>query len=382
MLDQSPRFDADAAERVARERFGLAGRATALPSERDQNFLIAGADGGRIVLKIANAAEDRAMLAAQQQALGHLVEPDCAHAARRHVPPTASTLVDVDAPDGKRHLVWAVTWVPGRPLGAAARRSPALLGDLGRQVARLGAGARRLRQPGHPPRLLLGSGQRPRDRRSASRRRHRQRDAAGDGPLIGEFDSASRRCSPACRASAIHGDLNDHNVLVGGWEDVESRDQRVTGIVDFGDMVHSYRVGDLAIAIAYAMLGADDPLDRRVGDGRAAMPSHATLGDDELAALFGLAALRLCASVCIAADQQQRQPDNEYLGVSQSAIGAAPARARGDSVRSGRSDDARCGGRVERSGRGSRVGGFSRRRTRSHRCSASICGSSRRSCST
>ena len=49
-----------------------------------------------------------------------------------------------------------------------------------------------------------------------------------------------------------------------------------------------------------------------------ASASHPT--DDELAALFGLVALRLCTSVCIAADQQAQRPDNEYLGVSQRAI--------------------------------------------------------------
>ena len=58
------------------------------------------------------------------------------------------------------------------------------------------------------------------------------------------------RCWPACRARAIHDDLNDYNVLVAG--SVASADgARVTGIVDFGDMVHSYRVADLAIAGAY-----------------------------------------------------------------------------------------------------------------------------------
>ncbi|MGE5099593.1 MAG: aminotransferase class III-fold pyridoxal phosphate-dependent enzyme, partial [Deltaproteobacteria bacterium] len=44
------------------------------------------------------------------------------------------------------------------------------------------------------------------------------------------------------------------------------------------------------------------------------------LSDEELASLFGLVALRLCMSACIAADQLRRRPDNLYLGVSQSAI--------------------------------------------------------------
>jgi 4-aminobutyrate aminotransferase-like enzyme/Ser/Thr protein kinase RdoA (MazF antagonist) len=319
MLDQSPRFDLDAADRVARDRFGLAGRATPLTSERDQNFLIAGADGRRIVLKIANAAEDRALLVAQQQALGHLssriaLTPRVVNAT------DGSSLADVDAPDGKRHLAWAVTCVPGRPLGTAAWRSPALLGDLGRQVARLGLALADFDSPAIHRDFYwdLANGRAMVDR---------HRDVVTDSAtlqamdrLIGEFDLRVAPLLAGLPRSAIHGDLNDHNVLVGGWEDVESRDQRVTGIVDFGDMVHSYRVGDLAIAMAYAMLGSHDPLI--VASAMAAgYAGHTPLGDDELAAVFGLAALRLCASVSIAADQQQRQPDNAYLGVSQSAIG-------------------------------------------------------------
>src|SRR5262249_40654851 len=71
--------------------------------------------------------------------------------------------------------------------------------------------------------------------------------------------------------------------------------------------------------IAYAMLGSDDPLTivAQIVRGYAEV---LPLNDDEMASLFGLATLRLCASACIAADQQRERPDNAYLGVSQSAI--------------------------------------------------------------
>ncbi len=39
-----------------------------------------------------------------------------------------------------------------------------------------------------------------------------------------------------------------------------------------------------------------------------------------MAALFGLVNMRLCMSACIAAEQQAGQPDNEYLGISQTPI--------------------------------------------------------------
>ena len=137
--------------------------------------------------------------------------------------------------------------------------------------------------------------------------------------LVATFDARTAPLLDSLPRAAVHGDLNDRNVLVGGGSDVESRDQSVTGIVDFGDMTHSFRVADLAIAIAYAILGSDDPLAVAATIVRGYRETMA-ITDEELAALFGLVAMRLCTSVCIAADQQQQRPDNDYLGVSQSAI--------------------------------------------------------------
>jgi Ser/Thr protein kinase RdoA (MazF antagonist) len=59
------------------------------------------------------------------------------------------------------------------------------------------------------------------------------------------------------RTSVIHSDGNDYNVLVspyGRWGN------RVSGLIDFGDMVHSHTVNELAIACAYALMGKTDPL--------------------------------------------------------------------------------------------------------------------------
>jgi 4-aminobutyrate aminotransferase-like enzyme/murein DD-endopeptidase MepM/ murein hydrolase activator NlpD len=78
-------------------------------------------------------------------------------------------------------------------------------------------------------------------------------------------------------------------------------------------------MSDLAIALAYMMLDSDDPLavaTRMVRGHHAVSP----LDESEIAALFGLAVIRLCASACIAARQRRENPGNEYLGVSQRAI--------------------------------------------------------------
>jgi 4-aminobutyrate aminotransferase-like enzyme/Ser/Thr protein kinase RdoA (MazF antagonist) len=320
MLDASPRFERADAERLSAELFGLPGTAAPLPSERDQNFLItpAAAEAPRIVLKVSNAEEDASVLEAQQAALAHLAPRTSL--TPRPVPAASGALLHgVQGRDGRRHWIWALTHLPGRPLGAVRRRSPGLYEDWGRAAGELDA-------------ALAGF-----DHRAAHREfywdlanaRHvidRHRDAMRDSELdpvvrvlVDRFDRATRPLLDALPRGVVHGDLNDFNVLVGDGADIETRDQCVTGVIDFGDMVYSYRVADLAIAIAYAMLDAADALDVAAHVVRG-YSRHVPLEDAELSAVFGLAALRLCTSACIAAVQSRQRPDNGYLDVSQSAI--------------------------------------------------------------
>jgi 4-aminobutyrate aminotransferase-like enzyme/Ser/Thr protein kinase RdoA (MazF antagonist) len=318
MLQQTPQFDVADAERIAREHFGFDGTATPLTSERDQNFLITRADGPCIVLKIANATESKDMLSAQQRALVHL-SPALSTTPRLVHATDGSALVEITTSDDKRHFVWAVTWLSGRPLGEATRRTPALFEDFGRQVGILDSALASFDHPAIHRAFYwdLANG-----RAIVDEHRHLVADAdvrVALDDFIAEFDRTTAPLLDTLPRSAIHSDLNDYNVLVGGGGDVETRDQRITGVVDFGDMVHSYRVADLAIAIAYAALGSDDPLSVAAHVVRG-YREHVTLEDSELASLFGLIGLRLCMSVCIAADQLRQRPDNLYLGVSQSAI--------------------------------------------------------------
>jgi 4-aminobutyrate aminotransferase-like enzyme len=93
----------------------------------------------------------------------------------------------------------------------------------------------------------------------------------------------------------------------------------VSGIIDFGDMLYGWRVADLAIASAYAMLDAPDPLGVLAAIVRGAT-RECTYTDDELEVVFALACLRLALSAAIAVDQRRARPDNDYLAVSQESI--------------------------------------------------------------
>ncbi len=298
LLLNTPAFDLDSARAIAEERFGLRASARELPSERDQNFLLTGESGKKFVLKIANALESRQLLEAQNAVLEHL--GNRVSFCPRVVPDLNGELIG----SSSGHFVRLVTYLPGVPLAECAPHSPALLHDLGRKLGQLD---RALSDFDHP-----------------AVHRDFHWDLANGNRVISDYGGLVentdliRKCrfegNTDLRRSVIHGDANDYNVLV--------ESDRVTGLIDFGDVVYSWTVGNLAIAVAYVVLGKDDPraAAAHVVDG---YTKEFELLDEELAVLWKLVRLRLAMSACLAAYQQQQRPENEYLGISQRAIAKA-----------------------------------------------------------
>ena len=216
-------------------------------------------------------------------------------------------IITVPGSDGARHLVRMVHYIDGAPLARVAQ-PPALLRDLGRKLGQLD---RALADFDHPAvhrdfHWDLANGNRILDEYG---------ELVGDSELRELIGKHRIKFDSELRHSVIHGDANDYNVLVDP-ERIE-----VVGLIDFGDMVYSYTVGNLAVALAYVVLDKADPraAAREVVEG---YTSEFALMQDELAALWPLVLMRLCMSVCLAAHQQQQRPENEYLRISQRAIEA------------------------------------------------------------
>ena len=308
MMNGIPRLTAsDAAQLVARQ-FGVTGDLAELPSERDQNFLVRTDDGTGYVLKVANAAEQRAVLEGENFVMRHVAPIGLCPELRR-------TKDGGEIAAYGAHLVRLVSALPGAPLGATALHTDALRRDVGRSLGRFDAALAGLDHPAfhrgfhwdlaravevvdEHVALVADEGLRAQIRTFADYHR------AAVVPMLSGF-----------RRSLIHADANDYNVLV------DPVAQRVTGLVDFGDMVFSHTVNDVAIAMAYVALGSPDPL---AAAAQVAAGYHATypLSEAELAALYSLMCMRLCTSVCLAALQQAQRPDVDYLGISQAPIRA------------------------------------------------------------
>eukprot|EP00118_Oscarella_pearsei_P027188 m.1060 g.1060 ORF g.1060 m.1060 type:complete len:364 (+) comp5618_c0_seq1:2-1093(+) len=113
----------------------------------------------------------------------------------------------------------------------------------------------------------------------------------------------------------IHGDLNDFNILMEKQED----GYRVSGLLDYGDLVYSHRVCDIATAMAYACIGKKD-FFTLPGSILAGYQSSFPLSDPEFSLLYYLMIGRMAQSCVLGAYSYSLQPENEYL-----LVHAAPA---------------------------------------------------------
>jgi len=318
LLKHTPQFTEQDAVSIAKDLYGLQATAKPLPSERDQNFRVSAGAAGHFVLKIANALEDRTMLDCQNQAMRHLTR-HVAFCPKVISSKSGDLISGIQSSTDESHMVRLVTYLPGIPMGSVKRHSAGLLEDLGRCVGEMDRAMADFDHPGA----------------------HRDFywDLAKGLEIVKEYqalisDASLRKLIekftldyeqyvtpllPDLRKSVIHNDANDYNVIVGRNDDLYTRNQRVVGIIDFGDMVYSHTVGNLAVAVAYAILDKSDPL-RTAAHMLKGYHRGYPLAQDEIASLYLMVCMRLCMSACIAAHQLKQRPDNAYLAISQLPI--------------------------------------------------------------
>src|ERR1700694_1585446 len=318
LLKQIPSCKAEAATLFAWEVYGLRATATPLPSERDQNFLLQTEAGEKFGLKLANGLEDRRILEAQNLAMAHIAR-HLSFCPRVIPAKSGDTISEIQSESGSKHLVRLMTYLPGVPFGMIRRHSPELLRDLGRKLGQLDSA---LASFDHPAihrdfHWDLANGIKTFREYETQIADVEIRNLASK--VAADFEGWCVPLLPRLRRSSIHNDANDYNVIVGGGSDLYTRNQSVAGLVDFGDMVHSYTVAELAVAIAYAVLDQPEPL---AAAAHVVKGYHAeySLSEHEIAALFGLVRMRLCMSVCMAAHQRQQRPHDDYLSISQQPI--------------------------------------------------------------
>ncbi len=305
------------AVRLAREIYGLEAEARALPGEYDHNFHLTGprskGTGPGHVLKVMHPERERGVVELQCAALQHLARRAEQLALPRVVPARDGEVVTLAAlADGTRRMVWMLTYVPGKVLAEAKPHTAELLESLGGLLGEMSAGLADFTHAAAKREWKWDL-----ERAGWIRKKLEHIGDAGRRELVekvlARYEGEIAPVLPSLRRSVIYGDANDYNVIVGpAWP----LPRRAVSVIDYGDMHHSVTISELAVAVAYAILGKKDLLGAAAAVVRGFHRAFA-LREEELAVLFGLVGARLAVSVVNSAHRKTLKPDDAYVTISE-----------------------------------------------------------------
>lgn len=304
---------------LVRDLYGLEVEVCRWPGEYDQNFQLTDSSGHVSVLKVMHPSRDASFVDLQCKVLEHLARRASALALPRvRMTRRGEAFTSIAAGGGDEHLVWLLSYVPGKVMADVRPHSVELLEGIGEFLGHVDQALHDFVHPATRRDMKWDSSralwiQDHLDVITVPARRALVEHA------IGLYVSEVVPRLPQLRRGVIYGDANDYNVLV-QWPTDSLRPS--AGLIDFGDMHEGLIVAEPAVAAAYALLGKDDPL--------AAATSIVTgfnrlypLDETEASVLFPLIAMRLAVSVVNSALRKQSLPDDAYVTISEAPAWAA-----------------------------------------------------------
>jgi len=303
----APHFSIEELKEIADDLFGLSGTVAKLGSERDQNFHLTTESGDQFLVKVANSAENPAIIDMQLKALAHIssVAPDLP------VPQVVLSLngkmiEEVKAEDGRIHPVRVLTYLPG-----VFPKDENIGDDFYRQIGIcLAKTAIALRGFFHP----IANYELLWDLKHATNLRkylsyindpdHNKQATY----FLDRFEKNVLPLIPELRAQIVHNDLVPDNILVG-----ETDQNKIVGVIDFGDLTHTLLIIDLATTIAATLREVDDPVEV-AAQIIAGYNEYLPLEEEELRVLFDLVGTRLVMLNLIASWRVTIHPENhDYI---------------------------------------------------------------------
>lgn len=280
-----------------------------LVGELDLNF-----SAGDAVLKIMRANVDPALVDMQVQCLKHLAGYDLP------IPEVIETSTGgsscrVIGPDGREHIGWLISKLPGTELANVTPRPMTLIREIGATMARLHSALEGFTHPALDRPVKWDSTRTLEFRDSASHlSEHPHYDALQvifEGPAKDALVTLA-----GLDAQPIHNDFNDWNIFA---RCDACALPTLSGIIDFGDMLRAPPVVDISIAALYLMLDQSRPVDvlqALIAGYCAERPLDAT----SLELIWPLALTRLALSALHANESRAAGDDDPYLQISQAPV--------------------------------------------------------------
>ncbi|MBS1490406.1 MAG: aminotransferase class III-fold pyridoxal phosphate-dependent enzyme [Bacteroidetes bacterium] len=297
-------------KKIIENYYGIAGEVKKLPGELDLNFFIESKSNEKFIFKIANEQEERLNLQLQNEVIKHLssgkIGLQCS-VLRLSVSGEEILHLSIEGL-GKRY-VRLLTWIDGRVLANVNPHSPQLLERLGEMCGHLCEALKDFNHPAAHRFLKWDPSQTVWTKEHLSKFIGAQRDIAVY--FYSLFEGVALPILPQLRRSVNYNDANDYNVLVSH----DKNDPHVSGVIDFGDVVHTHTVNELAIAIAYAMMNKPNPLEAACHVVRG-FNRVFKLTESELKVLYTLTCARLLISITCSELNRLQHPENRYLQIS------------------------------------------------------------------
>lgn len=304
-----PAFDVpvSVAERLLRDRYGLMGRVALLGSQQDANFVLTIATGERCVLKIANPATGLAALELQHDAMRHVAAHGTIAVPELVVGLDGAEVQTVQVA-GATAYARVVSYLPGEPVMDSRYLAPSVVAALGKVAASLVASLSAFDHPAAARDLqwdLMLAGQ------VVDELAHFVADPVRRERLLEVADGTRDALAPVATMlpkQVIHADITDNNVVF-----EPGRDGRLvpTGVIDFGDIMNSWRVAELAVLCA-SLLHHRSASPATILPAVRAFHAEQPLSREEATALWPLVLLRAATLVVSGQQQAMINPGNDY----------------------------------------------------------------------
>jgi Ser/Thr protein kinase RdoA (MazF antagonist) len=283
--------------------YGITGSIQPLSSERDQNCCVETADGARYAVKISNPSEPVSIVDFQIAALEHIARVSPAQPVPRVVRTLRGRKRDsVTLPGGQKSTVRMLTYLDGVQVKETVRTAEQRRA-MGTALAQLDLALHGFTHPAAIHDLLWNV--------SAAHRLASKLDGVVDAPRRALAEAFMKRFVDyvlprlaSVRSQVIHNDYHFYNVLV-----APADQSRITGIIDFGDMLYAPLVGEVATAAAFHMAGNADPFE---GPAQFVGAYHSTLPltEPEQEIVTDLMATRHLVTALISEWRAARYPEN------------------------------------------------------------------------
>ena len=299
------------AEKIVADLFGIKGIAKQLPGEIDLNFLITANETQKYVLKVESTDRSLSNLILQNEALSHLSKKNLSFQLPTIVAnKNGTTITEFITTDNQQVYLRLLTWVEGQLLAKVNPHTDKLLESLGATCGHLCNGLKDFdHQEAH--RYFKWD--------NSNAMWVKEHLAVFDEPqkkeIIDYFLKLLQKevspILPDLRKSVNHNDVNDYNVLV----TPNLIDSEIAGVIDFGDIVYTPTINEVAIAAAYALMEKEDPMHSACAIIKG-FHQVFPIEEKECKVLFPLIAARLIISVTVSAINQKAAPNNPYLQIS------------------------------------------------------------------